>query len=78
MQCKIMQGAKFCKVQNYARCKIRQGATFHKVQNYARYKIMHDDDDCSLLHSKACFTLEFIQWRVLSIHTDPYQALVTI
>ena len=38
-------------------------------------KFSHDDDDLSPLQPKAFFTSEFIQWRVLSIHTNPYQAL---
>ena len=36
---------------------------------------LHDDDDYSLLQPKAFFTSELIQWRVLSIQTNPYQAL---
>ena len=39
------------------------------------YHDPHDDDDLSPLQPKAFFTSEFIQWRVLSIHTNPYQAL---
>ena len=35
----------------------------------------YDDDDYSLLQPKAFFTYEFIQWRVLSIQPNPYQAL---
>ena len=38
----------------------------------------YDDDDYYLLQPKAFFTSEFIQWRVLSIQTNPYQALVDI
>ena len=49
------------------------------LANYISLKGGGDDNDYSPLQSKACLTFEFILtfMRVLSIRTDPYQALMT-